>query len=514
MRARFAVWAGILCLPFGISRSARAADDVRQGVRIDQLQPASPESAFFRSEGPHTPRETGVEFAVRVTADEGTDELREVNVDTSGARHTLATLVSNALLTRVAASISPVHWLSLELGVPFALDESGQTPVGLGGVAPPVVESRGIGDPRVGIHLRPIDTQAFGLVVGGRVWGPFATRDTYLGDGQARAEVDLAIAGERGKLLWGLTANVAPGFFATRDGDRIAASGALYARVIPQLSLGVEPAFELLQDVAPTFSGKSSSHLAVVFEPLGAARLKLGIFRAGLAAGPGFGAMGAAGVRVLADVGVVVEGKPPPPVPVGPSDRDMDGIPDNQDACPDDAGPRSADPQKNGCPTHDRDADGVRDEDDYCPDRPGIKYPDPKGNGCPDSDNDGIPDPVDACPNEPGKAPQGCPSHARLTKDTFTVTPPLQFAAGSDRLTVDARASIEEIAATVHANPKTIDQVSIGIGTKGAPAALADRRAQAILLVLRAAALESDKYEVVLRDDVAAGKVAVRVIRP
>jgi outer membrane protein OmpA-like peptidoglycan-associated protein len=33
-----------------------------------------------------------------------------------------------------------------------------------------------------------------------------------------------------------------------------------------------------------------------------------------------------------------------------PSDRDKDGIPDAEDACPDFAGPRSPDPKKNGCP--------------------------------------------------------------------------------------------------------------------------------------------------------------------
>ena len=284
--------------------------------------------------------------------------------------------------------------------------------------------------------------------------------------------------------------------------------------------MGFEPSVALVQDVthriltaqADPNVAKTVTKIDAVFEPLAGARFRAGLFRFGVAAGPGVGGAGAAAFRALADVGIVIEGKPPPPPPSGPSDRDLDGIPDNEDACPDDAGPRSSDPAKNGCPLHDRDGDGVLDADDFCPDRPGIKYPDPKGNGCPDSDNDGIPDPLDACPNEPGKGPGGCPIHARLTKDAFDIKPPIVFTANSDRLTADARAAIEEVAATVHANPKTIDQVSFGIGTKGAPATLSDKRAQAVLLVLRAAALESERYEVVLRDDLANGKVVVRVL--
>jgi len=33
-----------------------------------------------------------------------------------------------------------------------------------------------------------------------------------------------------------------------------------------------------------------------------------------------------------------------------PADRDRDGVPDAQDACPDEPGQRDADPKKNGCP--------------------------------------------------------------------------------------------------------------------------------------------------------------------
>ena len=45
----------------------------------------------------------------------------------------------------------------------------------------------------------------------------------------------------------------------------------------------------------------------------------------------------------------------------GCPDSDGDGIPDNKDSCPDEAGI----PELNGCP--DADGDGIADKDDACP---------------------------------------------------------------------------------------------------------------------------------------------------
>ena len=86
----------------------------------------------------------------------------------------------------------------------------------------------------------------------------------------------------------------------------------------------------------------------------------------------------------------------------GNTDRDKDGIPDKEDACPDTPGL----PEFQGCP--DTDGDGVPDKDDQCPDVAGPK----ENNGCPwpDTDNDGILDKDDACPTVPGLAQyNGCP---------------------------------------------------------------------------------------------------------
>ncbi len=88
----------------------------------------------------------------------------------------------------------------------------------------------------------------------------------------------------------------------------------------------------------------------------------------------------------------------PPP----DDDRDGDGVPDDDDACPDEFGAGL-----DGCPAPDRDGDGVPDDDDACPDEAG-NGPD----GCPiedDLDADGVPDGEDACPQRAGSLPNGCP---------------------------------------------------------------------------------------------------------
>ena len=111
----------------------------------------------------------------------------------------------------------------------------------------------------------------------------------------------------------------------------------------------------------------------------------------------------------------------------GKKDADKDGIPDDEDLCPNEPGPLST----MGCP--DKDGDGVADKDDRCPDVAGLASlrgcPDGDGdgvadiddecpteaglaalNGCPDADGDGIKDSDDQCPNEAGpRSTNGCP---------------------------------------------------------------------------------------------------------
>jgi len=81
-------------------------------------------------------------------------------------------------------------------------------------------------------------------------------------------------------------------------------------------------------------------------------------------------------------------------------DSDGDGIPDDEDWCPDT--PQGTEVDEDGCPVEvlDSDGDGVPDDEDWCPDTPlGTEVDE---YGCPvevlDSDGDGVPDDEDWCP--------------------------------------------------------------------------------------------------------------------
>jgi OOP family OmpA-OmpF porin len=99
-------------------------------------------------------------------------------------------------------------------------------------------------------------------------------------------------------------------------------------------------------------------------------------------------------------IGKVTEDEVKPKAEMAKPDSDNDGIPDELDLCPNAFGSK----ELNGCP--DKDGDGVADYLDKCPEVKGLK----EFGGCPDSDNDGISDNEDECPKVAGPASnKGCP---------------------------------------------------------------------------------------------------------
>lgn len=169
----------------------------------------------------------------------------------------------------------------------------------------------------------------------------------------------------------------------------------------------------------------------------------------------------------------------PPPVVIPPpivTDRDGDGVLDENDKCPDIPGVAIL----NGCP--DRDSDGIADLDDKCPDVPGLaKYggcpiPDTDGDGIndeidkcptvkgvaryegcpvPDADGDGINDEEDKCPMRPGPASNmGCPEISKevIEKISFAARN-VFYATGSYKLLAKSHASLNEVANLMKADP-------------------------------------------------------------
>jgi outer membrane protein OmpA-like peptidoglycan-associated protein len=158
------------------------------------------------------------------------------------------------------------------------------------------------------------------------------------------------------------------------------------------------------------------------------------------------------------------------------ADKDKDGTPDAQDACPDIAGPV----QYQGCP--DTDGDAIVDTKDKCPTQPGLA----KYEGCPipDTDADGINDEEDKCPQQAGtKANNGCPEVKEEIKKTVERTAKqLFFVFGKATITTDSYPALNELA-TIMQEDKTllldIEGHTDNVGSDSSNMKLSQQRAEA-----------------------------------
>jgi outer membrane protein OmpA-like peptidoglycan-associated protein len=183
-------------------------------------------------------------------------------------------------------------------------------------------------------------------------------------------------------------------------------------------------------------------------------------------------------------------GCPPPP-----TDLDGDAILDDVDACPSVPGVADADPKKNGCPP-DRDGDHVPDAVDACPDVPGLASPDPRMNGCPpDRDGDRVPDDADACPDAPGPvsadpAKNGCPlpappALAVVNGGLIEIAEPVKFRFGSAALDPASDAVLEAVRSVLSEHPEIrrvrVEGHTDDVGGSAYNLALSDKRARSVV---------------------------------
>lgn len=156
------------------------------------------------------------------------------------------------------------------------------------------------------------------------------------------------------------------------------------------------------------------------------------------------------------------------------SDADHDGVPDGLDRCPDT--PAGALVDVTGCTT-DWDGDGVRDGLDRCPETP--KGTPVNAEGCPhapsamDADGDGVPDNADKCPGTPKgvpadstgcmilfqrevgpKAQPGAPTRPGAPSRPTLILRGVTFRTGLSVLTRDSYVVLDQVAASLLANPE------------------------------------------------------------
>jgi outer membrane protein OmpA-like peptidoglycan-associated protein len=110
--------------------------------------------------------------------------------------------------------------------------------------------------------------------------------------------------------------------------------------------------------------------------------------------------LGARGEDIRITTGIVWSPQPGGSTGPGPGDKDGDGIPDSVDACPEEPEDKDGFQDEDGCPDPDNDGDGIPDPADKCPNEPEDKDGFQDEDGCPELDNDG-----DGIPDSADKCP-------------------------------------------------------------------------------------------------------------
>ena len=317
-------------------------------------------------------------------------------------------LVRNQYVAHLGAAMVLADRVRIGLSVPLQLFGDGRTRV-IGGVL-----HRGNDDVAVGDVRASADVRLFGkygevatMALGAEVFLPSGSPSSYNGDGKPRFLPRALFAGEAGPIAYAARLG-----FMVRGRDEDFINGRIGSELVYSASVGTWLANHRvlvgpeLYGTTVVADGRAFDKRTTPIELLLGTHIDVGAnLRVGAAAGtalaPGYGAAVARGLLSLEWVpGDAKPDAPPPP----PPDRDGDGVPDADDACAWAAGPTSADPAQNGCPPPvtpapcpppppapacpacadaDRDKDGVTNEVDACPDQAGTADSDPKKNGCP-----------------------------------------------------------------------------------------------------------------------------------
>jgi outer membrane protein OmpA-like peptidoglycan-associated protein len=341
-----------------------------------------------------------------------------------GADGDLGAVVSHQLFLHLSGAIALFSRVGINLDLPLALVQKGDNPGAeeAGAFASP--SSVQLGDIRAGFRVRLLGGyfDPFQLAVGGYLWLPTGNSDagSFVGDGKVRGMPHLIAGGRSDWLVWSAMAGVE------------VRPSLVYGQVTQgsMFHMGAGAGFLLGQErriqVGPelTFATvlEDANRRTVNLELLISGRYRfLSSFEAGVGVGPGLiSGVGTPDVRAVGMFAYT------PEMERRPSDRDKDGVADDDDACIDTRGVATDDPKTNGCPAllpmpKDTDKDGIADGADACPTVAGVASNDPKTNGCPaplplpkDRDKDSIVDEADACPDVAGVASDdvkknGCP---------------------------------------------------------------------------------------------------------
>ena len=407
---------GILGALLLTAPSARAQN---QGFDINRFQPTPAGEWSFMVDHPWFSKTRF--FAAGITLDYAHNPLLYATSDRNGQFFTTTSIVTHQLIGSLDLAGSFLDRVNIAVSIPLTLLESGEPAVG---VAP--IDGVSIRDPSASLIVRLYgqpDKSPFSISIGATVWVPLRSFVDSLpstaSDLDTRVLPKLVLGGLSHHVRWSLV-----GAFLYRPSARLSASfgpegnvtdhsvqfGAAIAYASTHFAIGPEVRLNTIVTNGQAFGRNYTSLEALIGAHYNIAdQVQIG-------AAVGLGALrepGTPDVRALFRLAYAPIRKEKTKT----ADRDNDGILDKVDACPDDAGPASADPAKNGCPPpSDRDRDGVIDTEDQCVETPAGPRPDLARKGCPltDKDGDGIFDNEDQCvevPAGPNPDPllKGCP---------------------------------------------------------------------------------------------------------
>ncbi len=186
------------------------------------------------------------------------------------------------------------------------------------------------------------------------------------------------------------------------------------------------------------------------------------------------------------------------------TDKDGDGINDDKDKCPSEPEDKDGFEDDDGCPDLDNDGDGLPDAQDKCP----VEAGPAENLGCPDTDKDGdtIVDRLDACPDVPGvKEEKGCPKKYKLvevTAEKITIKKQILFASGSAKIVgAESQQILTQISLSLKDNPR-IKKVRIeghtdSAGSDESNLKLSTNRANAVMAALLRLGIDPGRMEAV-----------------
>jgi outer membrane protein OmpA-like peptidoglycan-associated protein len=300
-------------------------------------------------------------------------------------------VVRHAVGATLTASFGLSHRLEAGLAIPLMLFQTGDDVAGA--VKPGIA---GVGNVRLGLKVNILKWRGLGLgasVVGAIPAGVGAlTHEGGIG-GEARLFARYSGGPLTAGVRAGFRLRAQQNFYDVPLGNELTvAAGATFA-LLPRTAVLAELAGATA--VSSPFANPQQSPLEVLV----GARQRIGKTWLTLAAGPGL--VEGYGSPLFRAVAAFTWANVPP-------DADSDGIPDDDDACPEIPEDKDGFEDRDGCPDPDNDKDGILDAADKCPDKPETVNEFEDDDGCPDEappkdndkDKDGILDDVDDCPEE------------------------------------------------------------------------------------------------------------------